>query len=536
MALHPRESLKTTNLVIGYTLWCWSKDLNLTFLHLTETDDLAVINLDEIKEQLNRSEKISSYYPWLHEAYIKAPTNTKNQLKLMRPGFRKRELSFYATGIGSSLQGGHYDAILYDDLVGLTNCRGAKADTVKSGYTGTLPLRVEGLPQQRYTATRWSHDDLTGDLIEDQNYSVVEVHELFYIKSKTGKLVFNDESYRQVTIEDCKRYLKAGVITDEIHIPYKLFKPDKILNKMREYRGKWFEFFCQYFNRPEGDPTRGFFRQWIKHMTEEQIANEYFGNVQKPNTKPYIPWELMNTYVCIDLATGSGGRNTADTAFIVWSIDCFGRYFLRNTWIGKESILDSLLRIFEYQDLYNPIVFTIERGTQWNNLKTLFDNELDKRKLEADLAKKEYSFPNIYDIPRGGQNEENKESRIISALQPLYELNVKPSEYLKIIHVGDKETHKKYESSILMVGEAINNKGLDGADAAADIQQVATMPNEILFRSKLEGMQDKDVELETMENRMREIVRRQMVDIERRRNMAAYGVEKYEMSDEFYYD
>lgn len=488
MYLYPRESLKTWVLAAGKSIWTWCKDLDYTYLLLMQNESKAKETIGLIKELIEKSPKLRKYYPEFIEAY---ETNTKKDqwsMKFNRPDHRKRDASFLIASIGSGLESGHFDEIVYDDIIGADHVNSTKEmDNAEDNFMKTIPLTVQRRRKQTYIATIQAKDDVTDKQRKTGSWHV-ERHELFYIamtdddiKNPAVKSVIEikGQQYRQATLDDCKRYLEDGYISDTLYVPFTQWwleedgKPTTILETIKECAASkekgWNYYFCQYHNRPHGIPSRGFSTDWFKNYTEDSIVKKYYPALEEYGAPP---WFAMNTYINLDLATGAKGRGNSDTAFTVWSIDFNPMHYLRESFSEKISIKEAVDKLFDLHEKYpdNKCV-TIEQGALLHAMMSYYNDKLRQKQLEAQLRNEEYTEPNIIPIPRTQRGAiEKKEDRIIAALQPLYEDK-------KVIHVGDEYAHTNYENQLAIVGEPGDRKLIDAPDAGSDMVLVKEVPD-----------------------------------------------------------
>ncbi|MGR3302897.1 MAG: hypothetical protein ACUZ8I_10405 [Candidatus Scalindua sp.] len=527
MALFHRHALKTTILVVGYMLWCLCKDTNYTFLHLSQTEPLAVRNLQSVKNHIRNNPKIRMYWPELTEAFEHKDTKSdKNILHLVRADLGKLEASIEANSIDARHEGTHVDEVLFDDPIGRKHSESYKEMTkAKTGFRACLPLRRIDFPKMRYRATKWTPDDLTNDLQTNGRWDV-SIEEICYIRDDNGDIEKEGNLYRVVKAQDIKRWLGAETIDDNLYIPYAKFVDKRwLLDMFDESKDDLSFIFFQYFNRSEGDPAFGFRDEWFCYRTEQQISREFY-----PDFKNYgVPWHLMDTVCCTDIAPGGEGRNISDLAYIVWSVDCFSRYYLRYSWIGKESVLKAVDRIFMIQNMFPGIrTFSMEKGKDYRYFDPYFELKLNEYRSESEFTKKPFNEPEFHLVTR---TNIGKEKRILQALQPLYESNANPTRPKRVIHIGDKFTHLTYQNSLkLVTGEDAQKKRkpIDGPDAASDVQVVIQIPDLEETKWKMQRILESDPEY-TMVDPLSEIARQELKEAgiyrKKMENLAEFGHE-----------
>ena len=513
MQLYPRESLKTTIGVVGYILWCWIQDLDYTFLVLSQGEKHAKKVMHIVKKQIATNKKIRQYWPELCEAYENATIADAYVLHLDRPDINKIDASLTVASIDAGLEGGHVDEILYDDVIGSKHARSVTMmDTAKATYLTTLPLRIESFPKQRYFATIQDDNDLTSELIAGGQWDV-EQWEMCYIRMVRGKegvnpaIIHKGMKYRQVMLEDCQRWMENKFIDDDLYIPYsKWFSPDKILEKIKEFWTDPNYLFTQYFNRPYGNPNIGFHKGWFTNMTEKEIIQKYYKIIEE---KEEVPWDLFNTYCCVDLATGKkdAANKNSDNAYIVLSVDPNNNIFKRYNWIGKEDVVSAVERILMLKEKYPEIeFFTMESGQALEFFMPYFDIQVEKKTLEHEINNSVYDDPRIAPIAR---KNISKKARIVNAWQPLYKTG-------KVVHVGSYHNWAAYVSQFLSISrkKEKDDRGLDGVDASSDLILVKTLPDPTMFYADLAELVHRDPDIDAFNKIARKSMERMVISAE----------------------
>lgn len=167
----PREHAKSTQMSVCRVLWELGRNPNLRVKIVCAHDDLARAQLQEIKENIERNEKLHQVFPhlqpdrdsgWAHERiYVKRDMIAKDP-------------SVEASGVMSTGAGGRADLIVFDDVVDLRNAvlNPAFREQVKRAFyeVWTNLLGPEG--RAVYPATVWHSDDLTCALRDNPEWRV----------------------------------------------------------------------------------------------------------------------------------------------------------------------------------------------------------------------------------------------------------------------------------------------------------------------------------------------------------------------------
>ena len=493
MSLEPRENLKSTLYTKNGSLWTLVKDINFTNVIISETEGISTKFLGWIIRQCTENEKLREYWPWIKiENKISA---SRFELEFKRDSPAMHEPNIYAIGLDKSFQGGHYRRLTFDDLCGKTNMDSdIKRQKAYKSYIATKPLEMKSFPQRFMAGTRWGAEDIPGREFAAEEGIPWEVrHEELFFK-------FDDKGTKiQVTVEDLENILKKNSIKEVIgdyHLPYKVGYPDeeKIMDAIKEGTKDWFFFMCQYFNRPKGHSSQSLNPDWILRISRDKLTRT-------------MPLDLMNCYICWDMTSGASKTVTAFGG-VVWYYSCYEDAYLWRS-LEKKMTMDQFLDIFfEWDEVYAPMFHTMEKGTLKNMFEPLLMREYQIRKeqylkeaqvitdeekrKEAMSRYERFSIPKIVGIARGGQTDDKKKHRVVSALQSAYEKNMFKTTP-KVYHVGEPEEHKIYENEYTNIEELTH---YDVLDAGADGPKVWQKPNKDKVFIELENRKRNKTQLD----------------------------------------
>lgn len=233
LILVPREHFKTSFFTIGETIQDLLKNPNERILLTNATLGNAQSFLREIKEHIQRNEKLKYYYPEVKEWESGASKWTEKQIIIPRTRVGK-EPTIETTGVGGNLVSQHYDKIKLDDLVSLENAATRlQAEKVIEYFKYCLSL-LETNGELTVIGTRWAY---------------YELYQFILDKLKRDFDIF---------IKDCWR-------DKEKTIPYfpEKFSKQK-LDELKRIQGSYI-FSCQYENEPLDIETAIFKKSTFKY-------------------------------------------------------------------------------------------------------------------------------------------------------------------------------------------------------------------------------------------------------------------------------
>ena len=500
MSLEPRENLKSTLYTKNGSLWTLIKDINFTNVIISETEGISSTFLSWIISQCTYNEKLREYWPWVKiENKISA---SQFKLEFRRDNLAIHEPNIYAIGLDKSFQGGHYRRLTFDDLCGKTNTGSdTRRQSAYESYLATKPLEMKLFPQRFMAGTRWGAEDIPGREFSSEEGMKWDVrHEELFFK-------FNDKGMKiQVTVGDLENILKKNSIKEVIgdyYVPYKVGYPneEKIIDAIKEGTKDWFFFMCQYFNRPKGHSSQALNPDWILRISRNELMRT-------------MPLDLMNCYICWDMASGAKGQNVTAFGGVVWYYSCYEDAYLWRSMERRMTMNQFLDLFFEWDETYHPMFHTLEKGTILNMFEPILMREYkirkeqylkeaqsinneEKRKEAMDRYER-FSIPKIMPIPRGGQSTEKKKHRVVAQLQAAYEKNQFKTTP-KLYHVGEAEEHKIYENEYENIEELTH---YDVLDAAADGPKVWQKPNKQKVLAELEHRKTNKVMLDPENQRI----------------------------------
>lgn len=318
VVLLPREHLKSSLITVAYSAQQIAKNPNIRIAIYCRTQALATSFLRQIKSII-RGPVFQSYFgDRISTDFVK---DTSEELEIRRDG-NVREPTVYATSVGTSQTGRHFDLNIYDDIVDNTNVgTPAALERTWQWWQESLCLHDKG-SRLIYVGTRWHDVDVAGRLLKDSSYKhmVRQVEE--------GGVCIFPEKFDKKRIALLRKRLSA------------------------------FEFSCQYLNDPVPYDQQTFREEWMRDWDEE------------------LPDGL--TYLTCDPALG---KNKGDRSVIsVVRVDPKGRIIISDLWIGHPSP-SALIEIYlEMCERWQPTAAGIEANAlqeylySWMHEKMLEDN------------------------------------------------------------------------------------------------------------------------------------------------------------------
>ena len=161
MLLAPRGHGKSTLNTVCYAIWKLLRNPNQRILIVSATDTLAANLLEEIRENFEKSAMIERFGDLRGEIW------GKHRIKLKTRTVAVKEASLTAAGIKSTLISGHYDIILFDDLVDEKNAKSEiLRQMVKTYFKKELIPCLEPGGEIHGLGTRWHPLELYQDILD----------------------------------------------------------------------------------------------------------------------------------------------------------------------------------------------------------------------------------------------------------------------------------------------------------------------------------------------------------------------------------
>ena len=182
----PREHGKSATGSKTIPAWLACRDRNIRVLILSESEDQAIRKLDGVREVLRA---VGPRYG------LQIETNNATALTVNREADHS-EPTIHAQGMNSGLTGGHYDVLIFDDIVSWDNQRTEqRRETAYKKYQDYLNLESGGESVFLVLGTRKHPEDLYSKIIGNPAWdSVVEqaISDWSIIEDRRFDVVTND--------------------------------------------------------------------------------------------------------------------------------------------------------------------------------------------------------------------------------------------------------------------------------------------------------------------------------------------------------
>jgi hypothetical protein len=392
--LLPRGTFKTTIGTIARPIQKILQNPNIRILIFSETYKQSKKFLSEIKQQLQSNEKLIALY-----GQFQMDPGWREEGIVVRQRTRvSKEDTIMTGGVDVVNVGFHYDLIVIDDPHSQNNISTKdQIDKVKNTYKLLLPMLEPG-GEICFIGTRWHFYDLASMLIEGGDYDLM---------LRAAETIRTD-----------------GTI--KLFFPQRLSK--EYLTQQKKELGSYI-YNCQYQNNPIDDEDADFKRAWFKYYKEEELHRK-----------------LLHTFITID--PGGKEEDNDFTGVIINSVDQEKNWYLRKTMKLRISAPELIKKMFEWNMIWHPIKFGIEKEKYSLTIKPFLDEAMFERNefLPIELLSPKVS---------------NKEMRI-RGLSPRYEAG-------RIYHNQDDPDVIDLEDELLRFPKAKNDDLSDSESMQLDI-------------------------------------------------------------------
>jgi hypothetical protein len=379
--LTPRDTFKTTVLVVAYALWRIINDYQITILLTSDTENNSRKSLSAIKSVMENHEFFRICYG---DLVSKSPWSNK-EIAVNKNTRHDRAPTITISGADSSAVGSHYKLILFDDPHNQNNIRTPELiQKVIDYYRGLMPLMDSKEGQLCITATRWAHHDIHDHIMTTEP-------ELFDI------------------------YIKAAY--EEIDGKIVYFFPNRVNDELLTQRkielGSYF-FNCQYMNDITDEENALFKTAYFKNCEikyDKENGDElYYKENNSDKEYSVVKLNALKFFVSVDPA-GRGNltdqRRLDYSGFVVVGVDEAKRWFIveafRQRGLTPADIIDILI---EKQVTYTPETIGIETATWQGQIEEGLMRKCKERNI----------WPNITELHTHNRDKANR----IKGLQPIY--------------------------------------------------------------------------------------------------------------------
>lgn len=344
----PRGFSKSRVFTHGGATFDFLRDPNLNCVIVNAIYDKALEFLHIIQRNFDSNEMMSYFFPEFVPGKQGGQVTDKILVLPNKP--QKGEVSCKVLGLTGAAEGGHFDLIQMDDLVGLDSLDQNRQATSQMGTarkwfdTNRRALRKTRESRVIVAATRYALDDCYSDIY--QNCRTVTGW-------KDGDLQPKEEGTWDVyyrLVEENGRYLRPNVM-DEKGLT-ELMKAD------------YWSAMTQYYNSPMKAGLAEFADAEVGECTlllDEE--NRYWIRKDDPNllmddVEKEIALSSCNVMVVTDLAATDTNMNakTCRSAIEVWAKDGRENKYLLWARVGFFSIFDSIDYIFQANQIFRGYV------------------------------------------------------------------------------------------------------------------------------------------------------------------------------------
>lgn len=357
-------------------------DQDATQLLAFEVIENAKKKLSIIRSHFEENQIFRSVFPDIAYTGSERPWNNEC-VRIRRVGARQRDAegTFEAIGVGGALQSRHYKIVWEDDLVGEKAIKSPAIMEQTIGWHGRLHGAFENASEQIRTlvSNRWGYADLNSYIRANEPDFVFHTRSAIELGDDGEKAVFPE----RFTIEKLMQIRDSGSMTK-------------------------YDFSCQYLNSPVLPGER-----------EVAISNLHYYVVEedgamKCNCGAVYRLSQLKRYIHYDPYNAKGAMSTSCPALVVVGTAPDKHVFLVDYFTAKQNYGGIYDRLFRYNDVYRPGLFTYE-DVGHQNLTAYHISEICKTK---EFKEKHRNFPRIEGVSSGGRS---KDVRIREGLFPIIE-------------------------------------------------------------------------------------------------------------------
>lgn len=364
MMLVPRNTLKSTIITIDGTIQEILRNPNIRILIVNQIWDQSRKFLTEIKAKLETSDLKKMFGDFKSDRWNEDEIIVRQRTRPLK------EPTIATTGVEAETTGGHYDLILFDDLMGEKNYLTAegRAKAIRF-YQSTHNLLEPGTGRKMVIGTRWHMADVYAHILEkERDYYDVMVRRIV----EDGKHLF-PKKFNLTFDAAKKKWVKPeGVSMDFINFLKKSLTP-----------GMWSS---QYLNEPIAEEDQKFRKDYFKYW-DKRPAGLFVG-------------------LTVDSAIGQK-KESDSTAINVTGMSDDQQLFVMDKMKGHWKISEIIENVITMYLKWKPDIVAME------------DNGFQiaiKEGLEAAMRAKEIYIA-VQGLTHG--SDRSKEMRI-EALEPFY--------------------------------------------------------------------------------------------------------------------
>jgi len=360
----PRDSFKSTFLVITYAVQQLLINPNIRILLKSNVGKNASNKLIEIKNHFIKGPMLIALFPEYKPKRI-SDQGSGSTFKTAAYTAPQEEGNLTAAGVGASQTSQHYDIIIGDDYWDQKSVKSPEVMTKCKDEMGELEYLLASPATGKicFIGTRFSYDDPSMDLIENEEYECVIASGI----TPAGRTIFPES----LTLK--KFYNQA--------------------------KSKLYIFSCQIMLNPSRDDA-GFKNEWFKYSlkwTDMKTAE--------------MEGRITTRRVLLTDAAGDNKQSSDYVALIVVAIDNLGRKVVIDYVREKLQPNGFINRVFQLADKYS-VEFVVRQKAPLET--SLMSFVADKNQERLDAGMRSVSF---YDYSLGKQSKMAR----MEALQPYFQ-------------------------------------------------------------------------------------------------------------------
>lgn len=384
LVLVPREVGKSTLLTQGYSIQAACRNPDTSIMLANEKEENAARFLRSIKQEFEGNELLRALFPEVIPEQLQAQRWSVTEADVKR-GTRRKEPTFFVTGVGGTVTGMHPDEIIVDDMLSVDAMQNAKTGARQitaalNDWTHTLPFLVNKNARPHGTTfigTRWFHGDSYEHLHEYHGNGEQPVRYNLKVKLPDGTTQ-SLQAYRQ---GDLAVFVRSAIEDGRTIFPEKW--DVERLAKMRMADPVMFS--CNMMNRPSDDVTSAFKEAWLKtyRWTEGNTAIAY----TDPSGKATVTGIASLDRVILVDPGGFGkdqsakGDRARAAAILTGSTPDFQTHFVLRAYSERDTYLACIAEVVSWVSQYNPRKVVVEQTGQ----QLAFVDKLREELLKAGL-------------------------------------------------------------------------------------------------------------------------------------------------------
>lgn len=341
-----RGHLKSTIVTEGKAIQEACRDENARILILSAASPLARSFLSKIKRKVEKRALIRKLYP--HMVPDKRQWN-EDKASIVRRGLGAedvREATWTAAGLETSVTGGHFSLIIYDDLVTDENSQSREEQKkVINRFKALRPLLDQHNTPELMVGTPYKEYDFYSFLRREHPGMFKRLR--IAARGEQGAPAWPEE-FPDERLKEIERFDRPG-------------------------------YWAQYMLDPRPaelqEIKRGYFR-WFRLM-DEIMSGDW--SQEQQDCQPLQPVDVksLTCYLGVDPAAGVEGGD--ETAMCVVGVDAFGNYY----------VLDMVSEVMDFAAMFDWIFLLVKQwGVEWTTIEMAGPFATLEGQMEAEIERR----------------------------------------------------------------------------------------------------------------------------------------------------